>query len=276
MTGPARVLFNGLPSIDALAFSRALHYGDGVFRTLLKYEDVVIDFDRQIDKLGADAVALGLAPPDGMSLRNDIAAVSHGVPACVVKVLLMRGGAGRGYRPQTDASDRLLLRYPLPQFDDRHWREGIAAIRSPVTMAAQPLLAGIKHLNRLDQVLASRGWPDGIDEAILADDLGRPVCGTRSNLFWVTRGVLHAPALDRCGVAGMMRAKLLDLAYRAGREVRIESQSWAALLDAEEAFVCNSLIGIWPLRRLDERDWSAPRPVTADLMRALAHPTLRA
>ena len=69
-------------------------------------------------------------------------------------------------------------------------------------MAAQPLLAGIKHLNRLEQVLASRDWPDGVDEAMLGDDRGQPVCATRANLFWVRHGVLHTPALDRCGVAG--------------------------------------------------------------------------
>ncbi|GAC1624797.1 MAG: aminodeoxychorismate lyase [Nevskia sp.] len=264
--------WNGRRDAAPPVLSRGLHYGDGVFRTMLLHGGRVVDLDIQLAKLAADAMALGLSAPS--LLRGEIEAAVEGRAHGVVKLLLLRAGAGRGYRPASDDCDRLLLLYPPPDFPMSNARSGIAAIRSPVTMAAQPRLAGIKHLNRLEQVLASRAWPAGVDEAILGDDRGTPVCGTRSNLFWVARGVLNTPALDRCGVAGVMRAKLLALASRRNLEVRIASQPWSALIAADEAFVCNSLIGIWPLRALDDRTWSAPGPVTADLMQALAHPTL--
>ena len=273
MSVPAASWWNGVRDAAPSPLSRGLHYGDGVFRTMLLHDRNVIDLDIQLDKLGADATALGLRMPP--TLRSEIESAVDGIEHGVVKLLLLRAGASRGYRPGTDEADRLLIRYPRPAFPEQNARGGIAAIRSPVMMATQPQLAGIKHLNRLEQVLASRSWRDGIDEAILGDDRGAPVCGTRSNLFWVARGVLTTPALNRCGVAGVMRAKILALASRRNLEVQIASQPWSALIAADEVFVCNSLIGIWPLRALDDRVWPAPGPVTADLMRALAHPTLQ-
>ncbi len=270
------VWFNGAAGRERLAFSRGLHYGDGVFRTLLKFDCRLIDIEAQIEKLSTDAAALGLRAPSPGALRDDVETAADGIPDCVIKILLTRAGEGRGYRTEAGGVDRLVLRYPRPEFDRRCWTTGISAIRSPVTMAAQPLLAGIKHLNRLEQVLASRGWPEGVDEAVLCDESGAPVCGTRSNLFWLARGVLHTPSLERCGVAGVMRAKVLTCASSIGLEISIGAQPWAMLATAEEAFVCNSLIGIWPLHRLDGRTWGAPGAATADLMQRLVHPTLHA
>lgn len=264
--------WNGAAGPGAVAWSRGLHYGDGVFRTMLVIDGRVIDLDLQLARLEADACALGLRVP--ASLAAALQAAAGAEASAVLKLLLLRGGTARGYRPADAPADHLLLRYPLPAFAAANWQQGIAAIRSPVVIAAQPRLAGIKHLNRLEQVLASRDWPPGIDEAILGDAQGAPVCGTRSNLFWLAGGVLHSPALDLCGVAGMMRAKLLALAAQRKLKIEIAAAPWPALLAADEAFVCNSLIGIWPLRALDDRIWPAPGPHTADLMQALAHPTL--
>lgn len=268
--------WNGEPASTLPLTSRGLHYGDGVFRTLRLAGGVVLDLYRQLEKLASDAAAIDLATPAGLRELLLAAAEADGPGDGVLKLLLIRSGQGRGYRPTTTGADSLLLRYELPVFDPSCWSQGIRAIRSPVTMAAQPRLAGIKHLNRLEQVLASRDWPEDVAEAILGDERGAPICGTRSNLFWVSRGIVHTPALDRCGVAGMMRAKILAACEARGLALRIAPQPWSALLAADEAFVCNSLIGIWPLRALDAHTWPAPGPITADLMQALAHPTLRA
>lgn len=266
--------WNGAPTDRLPLTARGLHYGDGVFRTLAVAAGRVLDLDAQLDTLARDAAAIDLHPPPDLALQLQQAAAGAG--DAVLKLILMRSGQGRGYRPTTTVADSLLLRYEVPVFDPACWTQGIRAVRSPVTMAAQPRLAGIKHLNRLEQVLASRDWPEGVDEALLGDERGAPICGTRSNLFWVSRGIVHTPALDRCGVAGMMRAKILAACEARGLALRVGAHPWSALHAADEAFVCNSLIGIWPLRALDARSWPAPGPVTADLMQALAHPTLRA
>lgn len=272
MSEAAQALLNGAPVAESLVRSRALHYGDGVFRTLLKYEGQLLDWKLQFLKLAHDAEALGLLAPAADLLLEEAGTLSAATPSSVIKILLLRSGAGRGYTPQTRQADRLLLGYPLPAYPAQHWQQGIAAFRCALRLGRQPALAGIKHLNRLEQVLASRDWPDGAVEGILCDERGAPVCGTRSNLFWVRDGLLHTPALDACGVAGMMRDKVLACATALGLTVQIGTRPWSKLLDADEAFVCNSLIGIWPLRSLERREWQAPGPLTARLAALLRHP----
>ena len=275
MSEAQQALLNGAPLAEALRLSRGLHYGDGVFRTLLKYDGQLIDSRLQLLKLAHDASALGLESPAAEVLLGEAASVSAAMSSGVIKILLLRGGAGRGYAPptgQTARTDRLLLGYPLPAYPAQHWQQGIDAFRCGLRLGRQPALAGIKHLNRLEQVLASRDWPAGAVEGILCDERGAPVCGTRSNLFWVQGGRLHTPALDGCGVAGMMRDKVLASATALGLEVRVESRPWSKLLDADEAFVSNSLIGIWPLRSLEQRVWQAPGPLSSRLSSVLRHP----
>jgi 4-amino-4-deoxychorismate lyase len=265
-------LFNGGPVPD-LSAHRGLNYGDGVFRTCLIYASQVIDIKEQCDVASRDAARLGLAPVPPATLEREAASLAQGQPRGVLKLVLMRAGAGRGYRPGDGATDRLLRRYPAPPYRAAGWDAGVAAFRSGFRLATQPALAGIKHLNRLEQVLASRDWEQGADEALLGDEGGRPVCGTRTNLFWVAGGVLHTPALERCGVAGLMRHKALGLARAQGIETRVrDGAGWDEFEAADEAFLTNSLVGIWPLARLGPRRWPAPGPVTRSLMERLAHP----
>lgn len=264
---------DGRRTRSILASARGLHYGDGVFRTILKYNNIIIDIEAQFSKLLEDSDALNLSPslPD---LRNHLERAGRAHDNAVLKLLVMRRATGRGYPPRTAEVQILAQRLPLPRFPLSCWEQGIVSFTSDVKMAAQPRLAGIKHLNRLEQVLASRDWPEDAQEGILEDADSRPICGTRSNLFWVRDDRLYTPELSACGVTGVMRDKVLKLAAAIGVECRIECRSQQELKAADEAFVTNSLIGIWPLRRLDRRHWQAPGPMTRILMQALAHPRL--
>lgn len=268
----AVALFNGAPEAG-LAHHRSLHYGDGVFRTCLIYNSHLIDKEEQYEKITRDAAALGLAA-DGAALRREAQTLAEGQPRAVLKLMLLRAGGQRGYRSAETRADRLLCRYPMPELPAAAWTRGVRVFRSPLQLAAQPALAGIKHLNRLEQVLASRGWPDGADEGVLGDDQGRPLSGTRSNLFWVTQEGLRTPRLDRCGVAGLMREKVLAAARMLDIPATIAPGSWAELEGAHEVFLTNSLIGIWPVAAMDGRRWDAPGPVTRRLMDHLRHPVL--
>lgn len=272
MSEALAIFWNGEPVTQVPALSRGLQYGDGVFRTMLMLDGTVIAAEAQLAKLVADAAALGLQAPALDRLHADLASAAAFGHA-TIKLLLARAGHQRGYKPLTAEADRLMIVHPPPAAGSAPAVEGIAAIRSPVTMAAQPLLAGIKHLNRLEQVLASRDWPNGIDEAVLGDDRGQPVCATRANLFWVRNAVLHTPSLDRCGVAGITRSRVLALAEAAGIECRIGSQPWSALMAADEAFLTGSLIGIWPLRAIDSHCYQGARPITRRLQALLGHPS---
>lgn len=267
----ARVLFNGAEAGD-LALHRGLQYGDGVFRTCFIFNSEVIDINKQIETLATDAARLELVPVPADALRDDAARLARNQGRAVLKMLLLRAGTGRGYRSEGAGTDRLLCQYPAPVYPATAWDRGVTVCRSEFRLATQPALAGIKHLNRLEQVLASRQWAEGTDEALLSDEAGRPVCGTRTNLFWVRGGQLHTPALQRCGVAGMMRAKVLALAPAA----IVSDGDWAEVESADEVFLTNSLIGIWPVARLGARRWPGPGPVTRDLVARLGHPRLAA
>lgn len=271
----APVWLNGQPQAfesNGIYQNRGLHYGDGVFRTLLKVGGEVVDMEGQVEHLLNDARALGMASVDHSLLAKEINAASASLVDSVLKVMLTRIAGGRGYRPAADRVDRLILSYPVPQFPATHWQHGIVAMRATVALAEQPRLAGIKHLNRLEQVLASRDWPAHADELLHEDCAGRVVCGNRSNLFWASGGVLYTPELSRCGIAGRTRARLLAFAAHAGLSVKIQDSRWEDLLGADEAFVANSVIGIWPLRRFEDRVWKAPGAATRTLQGLLKHP----
>ncbi|MNV85640.1 Aminodeoxychorismate lyase [compost metagenome] len=126
-------------------------------------------------------------------------------------------------------------------------------------------MAGIKHLNRLEQVLARAEWQDAEHaEGLMLDASGRVIEGVYSNLFLVQDGVLLTPDLSRCGVAGVMRAELLAQAEAQGMRCDVGDIALDALLQADEVFLCNSLYGVWPVRALQQHRWSVG-PLTRKL-----------
>jgi 4-amino-4-deoxychorismate lyase len=268
------IRFNGEATEPALAFHRGFTYGDGVFRTCLIYESHVIDIERQVDKAVADAKQLGIAGASRELLALEARALAAGQARAVLKILLLRAGGERGYRSSGTQADRLLCRYDAPAFPAAHWEQGVRVARSPFRLAAQPALAGIKHLNRLEQVLAARALPADVAEGLVGDDAGAPLSGTRTNLFWVSAGILRTPSLERCGVAGAMRDKVLESAATSAIPVRIGPGSWEELDGAAEAFVTNSVIGMWPIAGCGATQWRAPGPVTRQLLEHLRHPRL--
>jgi 4-amino-4-deoxychorismate lyase len=268
--------FNGLEAASAPAASRALHYGDGVFRTMLRHRGELLYADAQIDKLVSDADRIGITVEADLRARlhTELNNIAAGFDTAVLKAMLVRGGEGRGYQPAADTPDRYLYAYSAPLYTASCWNEGIVVARSSITLAVQPALAGIKHLNRLEQVLAYRSSPVQVQEVILCDAQDQAICGGRSNLFVVHDGVLHTPDLRLCGVSGLMRDRVMDVARTLGIECRIGTIPWTLVEQAEELFVTNSLIGIWPIRQLLACEIKVPGAVTRRLMRALDHPRL--
>lgn len=264
--------FNGGAVAGAWTGTRALHYGDGVFRTALVLDGRVVDRDRQLARLLRDAEALSLQATDTALLGTEADALAQTAMQGVLRITLSRTDSGRGYTALSDACDRLLQLRPLPAHAAASWIEGVNLQWSPVLLGIQRRLAGIKHLNRLEQVLASRDWQADQQEALMCDAEGRVVCGTRSNAFFVIDDVLVTPELSSAGVAGMMRDKLIELACARGPGCEIGTISPDEVRHASEAFVSNSLIGLWPVRRIGRLDLPAPGPVTRQMAALLDHP----
>lgn len=246
------MLINGRRSTAVSITDRGLAYGDGVFETLRFQHGRLLFESLHLQRLAAGCDRLGLQL-DMAALRRELDSVLQSAPeAGVLKLIVTRGEGGRGYRPTASPANRILTLHPLPDYRAQQPEDGIRAFVCTLRMATQPALAGIKHLNRLEQVLASSEWSDdSFMEGLLLDHEDRIVEGTRSNLFLVKDGKVCTPALDRCGVDGIMRQVLLqDFAAAACTG----DYTLADLHTADEVFFCNSVFGVWPVTTLQAGD----------------------
>ena len=207
-------------------------------------------------RLAADCARLGLACPDESVLRREVARVA--AADATVKVIVTRGAGERGYAiPPNASASRIVAAFPAAAHDPALARNGVRVRRCELVLSEQPRLAGVKTLNRLENVLARSEWNDpAIAEGLLADAAGRVVEGTMSNLFVVRGGIVTTPDLARCGVIGAQRERVRELLAGAGFECRVADLSWGDVEGAEEVFLTNSLIGAWPVTRLDARRWA--------------------
>lgn len=246
-------------------------YGDGLFETLRVSNGVAEYADRHLQRLQAGCARLRLVFDDWQGLDTELRTHARECADGVIKIILGRAAGGRGYRFAPDqAVTRILSTHPLPDMPHPYGEEGVQLCLCELRLGLQPALAGIKHLNRLEQVLARAEWQQEYAEGLMLDSDGRLVEGTMSNLFLVREGVLLTPRLDVCGVAGVMRSVLMDLAAAQGVEVRCQTVWPDDLASVEEVFVCNSLIGIWPVAAIGKQHTYVPGAVTRMLQAALS------
>jgi len=253
------ILVNGLPSEHVRVFDRGLAYGDGVFRTLLVREGNPLCWPRHYDKLYGDCAGLDIVCPPEAILAAEMAKLIADTPDCVLKVIVTRGESQRGYAiPEHMEPTRILMATPAPQYPASYLTDGVRLHLCSTRLGMQPLLAGIKHLNRLENVLARREWNNSeIAEGIMLDMNGNVIEGTMSNLFLLKGKTLHTPDLGRCGVAGVQRERIMYLAGRLGMTVRVGNLPLARIYDADEVMLCNSVIGVWQVRELAGKAWPA-------------------
>jgi 4-amino-4-deoxychorismate lyase len=268
---PERTWVNGTETGEVSVLDRGLQYGDGLFETMAAPGGEVRFLGLHLKRLAQGCERLGIAVPQEALLRREIATAAAGGRA-IVKLIVTRGEArARGYGVGGgEQAARVLLRYPWEGEDAPAMREGVRARIADLKLAENPALAGIKHLNRLEQILARLEWDDArIAEALLFSGSGALISGTMSNVFLVRDGQLLTPRLDRCGVAGVMREVIGSLAAGAGVDCERRVLDLEDLNRAEELFLTSALTGIRPVVELAGR--SIPiGPVTRRLQAALA------
>jgi 4-amino-4-deoxychorismate lyase len=261
----ARQLVNGTPGDLVSIDDRGFNYGDGAFETMLVAQGAPIWWEAHVERLRRAGDALGIALPAPGKLRDDALRLTRGEQRATLKLVVTRGPSRRGYRADPTAAPTIAISLhaaPMVSADDA--RLGLRVRRCAMTLAAQPRLAGLKHLNRLEQVLARAEWTDdSVQEGLMCDVDGRPICATAANLFLGVRGRLVTPLLDRCGVAGIARAWVL-----ARGDVETRAVAWSELETADELFLSSSVRGILPIARLDGQQRSAG-PMTRELQAAL-------
>ncbi len=264
------ILVNGVPGESISALDRGLAYGDGVFRTLRAESGETLFWARHLRKLQHDCARLGLACPPESELAADLRTILREQPDCVVKIIVTRGQGGRGYAPVAPAQPtRVVASFPLPASPSGCDEHGVRVRWCSSRLADQPALAGVKHPNRLENVLARGEWTDpDTAEGLMCDAAGNVVEGTMSNVFILEGDGLVTPPLERCGVDGVQRERLIGLAQRICAGCRVEAISPARLESADQVYLVNSVIGAWWVAALAQRRWSQS-PFTPRLLAAL-------
>jgi 4-amino-4-deoxychorismate lyase len=270
------VLIDGAAAGGLSPLDRGLHFGDGVFETIACLQRRPRFLSLHLERLVHGCRVLGFPPPAAELLREEVVRLAAGHERSIVKLIVTRGPATvRGYAVSGDArATRVAIRYPWPVDDPVLQQHGVSVRVAAMRLGENPALAGLKHCNRLEQILA-RGEPQAAasTEALLLSRSGKLVSGTMTNVFLVDGPPqsprLRTPAIDLCGVAGVMRRVVLREAARAGVEVS-ECALWPAdMAAATEVFLTNARVGIWPVARLEERTLS-PGPVTRRMQSLLA------
>ncbi len=242
---------------------RGLAYGDGVFETVGVEGGTPRLWQLHMDRLARGCERLHIPVPAQEVLLREVKTVAVGQPRCVAKIIVTRGSAGRGYAPPEQPEPlRIVMAHPWPEGLERDRRSGVEAFVCETRLALQPMLRGIKHLNRLEQVLAAAevaAHPG--KHGILLNTEGYVITGVSANLFAVVGGQLLTPRMDRCGVHGVLRDLLLreHTARCERRRVTLD-----LLSEADELFFCSALRGIVPIRAIDDMRWD-PGPVTREM-----------
>jgi 4-amino-4-deoxychorismate lyase len=255
------IWLDGRPDAALPLPDRGLDFGDGLFETLLLRDGEPLFPEYHMARLGEGLGRLGF--PDCTARARqcleqacaDIA--SRRWQACALRLMVTRGGGPRGYAPPEHARPRVLVTATRMERDCDTLLPPACLAVSTVRWPTQPLLAGLKHLNRLEQVLASaENRRQGVDESVMLDQDGRVISAVAGNIFIVSEGRLRTPPLNHCGIAGTRRLLVLERwAPAIGLAVEEKELDLADLLAAEEIFITNSLFGLRPVARLDDTGW---------------------
>ena len=232
---------------------RGFQYGDGVFETIEVLNGKPLFLDRHLKRLEIGCHRLLIPIPDVTLLAQEALQLSATTQRAVLKLTVTRGSGGRGYQqPPQIHPTRLLSLYPFPDYPLHYQSNGVALRFCQQRLAINPSLAGIKHMNRLEQILARAEWRnDVIQEGLMLDYQEHVIEGTMSNVFLVKDGGIFTPKLSQCGVAGIVRELVLEFSRQhklSCQEAELDKQ---VFLWADEVFITNSIIGIWPVNRLD-------------------------
>jgi len=268
------VLINGEYADSITVFDRGLQYGDGLFETMAAINNEVLLWDTHWERLAEGCQRLRIALADRKLIESEISLLMKQKDKAnnfIIKLIVTRGMGERGYRfPSVQNSTRILSTHNWPDYPHRFKNDGVALRYCETILSQNQALAGLKHLNRLEQVLARNEWDtDDFQEGLMLTANGNVVDGTMSNIFAVKDNMLFTPELSSCGVSGVMRKNVVKQAKELGYPVYEKNFTKPELEDADELFITNSIIGIWPVRTIAKTRFTHVGNVTKQLQQAV-------
>jgi len=260
-----KFLINGEQVSAVSCQDRGLQFGDGLFETIAVLDGEIMHWSKHWQRLSSGCERLFISSPDESILVQEIRSlIDSKLQKQVIKLIYTRGESERGYKFGDIKPTRILSQSAWPEFNPQNADEGIELYLCKTRIAHQPLLAGLKHLNRLENVLARHEWQEcKYAEGLMFDLNDIVIEGTMSNLFMVKDGKLETPDLSRCGVAGITRQRILDAAKEESMNINICDINEKSLFEADEIFMCNSLIGIWPVKKIGEHNFATYNDVNS-------------
>lgn len=265
-----QALIDGKPSQSLPLTDRGFQYGDGLFETIAVQDGKPLLWERHMQRLQAGCIKLLLPAPDPELLWQEARALIPPQASGTLKLIYTAGSSARGYgRPHTVRPRRMLWLSPPTEHPVAHWLRGINIGYCSLRLQPQGIFVGLKHLNRLEQVLARREV-DGraLDEGLLLNQASEVIEAVACNVFAVLDGTLVTPPLVEEGIHGVMRDHILEIAQAQALIVEQQTLTPQQLAAADEIFLTNSLIGLWPVRLLEGRSYDTG-PVGRRLLREL-------
>lgn len=262
-------IINGRFSQGISPIDRGFAYGDGVFRTMRLMDGELIDWPLHYQTLVHDCGKVQMVCPSAELLMQDLKSLMQKMTtqyasqasskesykqSCTIKVIITRGEGARGYAPPSIATPtRVMIASPLPKYNTEIFEHGVALYVCQTRLGHQPLTAGIKHLNRLENVLARGECTDpAFFDGLLQDIASNVIEATAANVFLRIGNRLITPNLDLCGVAGVMRQKLIWLAPLLGYELEVSSITLERCLQADDVVITNSMFGVLQVNKIGE------------------------
>ena len=252
-------LVNGERRNDLSLHDRSVHYGDGLFETIAVHDGKLLLWNEHFERLGAGCQRLMFPQPDKDILSSEIHSLVNDSPSAVVKIILSRGPSGRGYSPPVSpVMTRIIGLYPRPNYPQAIYTDGIELKLCQTRYSRNPLLAGIKHLNRLEQVMArAELMQHDCMEGMVLDTEDNVIEGTMSNLFMKCGRQLITPDLSHCGISGVVRKSILEMSTSQGVDVVVKNVRMNDIDRMDELFLCNSIAGIVSINRFQNQPFES-------------------
>jgi len=259
------VLINGAKQSKISIFNRNVQFGDGLFETCVVENKKILFWVNHFARLNRGCEQLKISKVDESVWLSDVkkALSLCSYDHCVVKLILSRGESLRGYGFKDDIKPvRAVI---VSELQKTTLNNSFCLEYCKSGYVSNSKLAGIKHCNRLEQVLARAGLKS--DEGIMLDENHNVISVTQGNIYAIHGNTLITPKLDKCGVEGTRRDVILDLTKLLGIKVKVDTLSVKELGQANEVFISNSIIGIQSISQIGDISFSE-NPITKKIKNA--------
>ena len=236
---------------------RSVQYGDGVFETIAVKAQLLEFWKEHYQRLNRGCKVLRIKCPSELFLKREINNFIKKIKKkkFILKIIISRGEGGRGYQPpEKSKPTRIIGVYSWPNYPKINYKKGVKLGVCKMRISSQPYLSKIKHLNRLEQIIARSEWKKkNISESIMLDFNDNIIEGTMSNIFGVKKNVYYTPSTTLSGIEGIMRNKILQFLKKTKKKYKIKKINLKELLNFDEVFICNSVFGIWAVRQIEKK-----------------------